>query len=168
MLPNQFIGAEMGMANRLLIFVGRVFQGQSGLGVTSPLSVLGIPTGIPTTGYPSLSFDPCRTRGSGLLEAFVHARQPSFFSVGTASLTFVGSSRSREREKVRLLVRLTADSVGQVPRNGFLDTISGEGRGTNRQGALPLPNGLRRKQRAKPTSGRSSPTSRAGLAAAVS
>ena len=75
------------------------------------------------------------------MEAFVHARQPSFFSVGTASLTFVGSSRSREREKVRLLVRLTADSVGQVPRNGFLDTISGEGEEPTDEGRCPYQTG---------------------------
>ena len=68
--------------------------------------------GIPAWGYPAVSFEPCITKVSGCLPASRTPRQPSFFSVGTAPLTMVGSSRYRFGEKVRLLVPLTGSSVG--------------------------------------------------------
>jgi hypothetical protein len=67
--------------------------------VTCPLSILPIPTGIPAWGYPAVSFEPCITKGSGCFPVSRTPRQPSFFSVGTASLTFAGSSRSRSEKK---------------------------------------------------------------------
>src|SRR5271170_7632303 len=78
--------------------------------MTCPLSILPIPKAIPTWGYPPVSFEPYFTRVSGCLPGSRYPRQPSSFSGSRPHGP--RPSRSREkRERVRLLVRLTADSV---------------------------------------------------------
>jgi hypothetical protein len=108
--------------------------------MTCPLSILPIPKGIPTWGYPPVSFEPYCTRVSGCSSASRYPRQPSSFSGSRPHGP--RPSRSREkRERVRLLVRLTADSVvtsRSIPRGleggGRSTGKPAEPTGTNRRG----------------------------------